>query len=289
MLWTPSGNSFGFSVDNFGATYTDAGIGVNSPGNASANVKGANTTMLAALAQDCYAMAIGFSGGNTAATIRRNLVDILIDPAGGTSWSVLIANLYCAYASLGCGGYWYYFPIYLKSGTSIGSANQSVTGTTSALRVLIRCYGKPTRPELLRVGTKVQTYGAVTGTTTGTAITPGTNALGAYTATLGTSTYDQWWWQCGLGYDDTTIGGGVSLSEATLMDIAHSTDGGTTKVPVADGIMANFSTSEQGGKAAFGIDVPYYPVPSGSTIYMRAASSIAPNTTPTCVAYGLGG
>ena len=50
-----------------------------------------------------------------------------------------------------------------------------------------KLFGKPTRPELLRVGTKVQTYGAVTASTSGTAITPGTNAMGAYTASLGTS------------------------------------------------------------------------------------------------------
>jgi hypothetical protein len=287
MLWTP-GNHFNWSVDNFGATYSDAGFGVSSPGHANANTKGANTAMLSAIQEDCYGILIMFAGGSASATIHRYLVDLLIDPAGGTAWTVAIANLYAPYASLGCGGYCYYFPLYLKAGTAIGTANQALVAA-KAIRVGIRCYGKPTRPELLRVGTKVQTYGATTATTTGTGITPGTNAMGAWTASLGTSSYDQFWWQGGIGYNDTTIGGGTSISEATLLDISASNDAGTTKVICAENIPANFSTTEQGGKAAFGSANPYRDVPSGAAIYMRAAATIAPNTTPTVVAYGLGG
>jgi len=249
--------------------------------------------MLVGIAEDCYGIAVGFAGGSAAATIHRYLVDLLIDPAAGvgnagSSWTVVIANLYAPYASLGCGGYWYYFPLYLKAGTAIGTANQALVAA-KAIRVMVRCYGKPTRPELLRVGTKVQTYGAVTSSdTTGTAITPGTNAMGSYTASLGTSSYDQFWWQAGLGYNDTTIGGGTSISEGTLLDVAASNDAGTTKTVVAESILLTASTTEQIGKAPFGTR-NQWEVPSGATIYCRAANTIAPNTTPTCVAYGLGG
>jgi hypothetical protein len=292
MLWTP-GCAFNWSVDNFGATYSDAGFGVNSPGHANANTKGANTNMLNGIAEDCYGMAICFTGNNVTGTTKRSLTDILIDPdAGvgnaGSSWSVLINNLYSAYAALGCGGYWYYFPVYLKAGTAIGSAHQDLVAGTVALRVGIKVFGKPTRPELLRVGTKIETFGAVTGTTTGSSITPGTNAMGAWTGTLGTTSNALFWWQGGLGYNDATIGGGTNISESTLLDISVSQDAGTTKTIVAENIMANFSATEQGGKAAFGSRLPYYDAPAGSTVYMRAASSIAPNTTPTVVAYGLG-
>lgn len=294
MLWTP-GNSFNWSVDNFGSAYADATIGVNSPGHANANTKGANTSMLTGLAEDCYGMAICFSGNNSSATIKRSLVDILIDPnagVGGTgsSWSVIIPNLYSSYASLGCGGYWYYFPIYLKAGTAIGSAHQDLVAGTVAMRVAIRVFGKPTRPDLIRVGTKVEAFGVTLGSTSGTAITPGTNTMGSYTASLGTTVSNLFWWQCGLGYNDTTIGGGsASVSEATLLDVAVSHDGGTNKIIVAENVMTNFSTTEQGGKAAFGSKLPYYDVKGGATVYMRAAATVTPNTTPTVIAYGLGG
>ena len=287
MLWTPS-NHFNWSVDNFGATYTDAAFGVSSPGHASANTKGANTAMLSAIAEDCYGIFIVFVGGSATTLTHRYLVDLLIDPAGGTSWSVVIANLYAPYASIGCGGYAYYFPLYLKAGTAIGTANQALVAG-KAIRVGIRCYGKPTRPELLRVGTKVQTYGADTATTSGTAITPGTSAMGSYSASLGTSSYNQFWWQGGIGFNDAAIGGGTSISETYWLDVAASNDAGTTKVICAESIRANFSTTEQGGKECFGASYPYRDVPSGANVYMRAACQGTPQTTPTCVAYGLGG
>lgn len=292
MLWTP-GNQFGFTVDNIADTYSDTGIGTNVVSNASAHTKGANTNILNGLAEDCYGLAIGFSRANSPAATRRNLCDILIDPAAGvgnsgSSWSIVIANLYCAYASLGCGGYWYYFPLYLKAGTAIGGSQQS-SNTTANLQVTLKAFGKPSRPELLKVGTKVQTYGAVTGTTSGTNISPGTNAKGVYTASLGTSSYDQFWWQGGLGYADSSIGGGASTSEASFLDVAVSNDAGTTKYIAAADIKANFSANEQGGKEAFGHTPPFWFLPSGGTVYMRAASTVVANTTPTAIAYGLGG
>ena len=41
MLFNSDSNVFNFSVDNYGSTFTDAGIGVNAPGHANANTKGA--------------------------------------------------------------------------------------------------------------------------------------------------------------------------------------------------------------------------------------------------------
>jgi len=280
MLFTP-GTDFGWSADNFGATYSDAGIGTNSPGHANANTKGANTAILSAIAEDCYGMAIGFSGGNTAATVRRNLVDILIDPAGGTSWSVLINNLLVNSASLVMGGWWYYFPVYLAAGTAIGSANQSLTASTSALRVFIRVFGKPTRPELVRCGTKIETFGAVTGTTTGTSITPGNAAMGSYTASLGTTANDLWWWQGGIAFNDTTL-----ADECELLDVAAGD--ATNKKLCAENILYVANNSEQCGKSAIGSRLPVQHVKAGENVYMRAVGTAAAQTTPVCVAYGLG-
>ena len=286
MLFTP-GNDFMWSASNFGSTYTDAGLGVNSPGHANANTKGANTNMLVGIAEDCYGIAIGFVGGFTAATIRRNLVDLLIDPAAGignagSSWSVVINNLYCAYASLVMGGYWYYFPLYLKAGTAIGTANQSLTAGTSALRVCIRVFGKPSRPELVKTGSKVQTYGAVTGTTKGTAITPGTGAMGALTASLGTLSYDQWWWQCGHGYNDAS-----TTDDAVLLDVLAGD--GTNNLMCGENFQFRITNGENAGMTAWGTSMPQRFIKSGNDVYMRAADVIAPQTTPTVVAYGMGG
>lgn len=287
MLWTP-GCEFGWSVDNFGATYTDAGIGLNSPGHANANTKGANTSMLVGIAEDCYGIAIGFSGGNTTNVARRNLVDLLIDPAAGvgnagSSWSVIIANLYCAMASLGQGGYWYYFPLYLKAGTAIGTANQSSTASTSALRVFIQVFGKPSRPDLVKVGSKVQTIGADTTTTAGsTTMTLGLNAMGALTASLGSTSSDLWWWQGGLGF------GSAGVNNASILFDLLAGDG-TNNLLCQENIQMVVRNSEEMGKGVMGSRYPYRFIPSGTNVYMRGLETLDNASEPTVVAYGLGG
>lgn len=286
MLWTPTSH-FNWAVDNFGATYSDAGIGINSPGHANANTKGANTNMLNGIAEDAYGIAIGFSGGNTAGASRRNLVDILIDPAagvgnGGSSWAVLINNLYCAGASLVGGGYWYYFPLYLNAGTAIGSANQSLTASTSALRVCIRVFGKPTKPELVKCGCKVETFGAVTATTTGTAITPGTAAMGSWTSAIATTSNDLWWWQAGIGHADANMSDG-----GLILDVGAG--GASNELVCAENIPVWWNNAEQYGKGAMGSKPPLRYVPSGLSVYARAAGTASPESTTTVVVYGVGG
>lgn len=290
MLMLNDVNTFNFSVDNFGATYTDAGIGTNVPGNASANVKGANTALLTGIAEDCYGIAICFSGGSTSTAIRRQMVDLLIDPGAGvggagSSWSVAIANLYANSPTLlgnsGFVGCWYYFPLFLKAGTAIGAAHQDLVAGTLALRVAVRVYGKPTRPDLIKVGTKVQTIGATVGTTTGVAVTPGTSVQGAYSASLGTTNFDAWWWQLGIGSADAAL-----LAISYIFDVAVDA---TNKRLVAPGIRYGTSSLENAGKSAIGICPPVKRVPAGTDIYVRGACTSAPDTGFTAIVYALGG
>lgn len=290
MLWTPV-NDFGWSVDNYGSTYTDAGIGVSSPGHANANTKGANTSMLVGIAEDCYGISISFSGRSGAAASQRCMVDLLIDPAAGvgntgSSWNVVIANLFAVGPTLGtvgAFGYHYYFPLYLKAGTAIGTAHQNNTAGTLALRVAIRCYGKPSRSELMKCGTLVQTINANTSTTGGTvATTPGTGAKGSYSATLGTLTRDSWWWQLGVGSTDTSM-----TANGYLWDIAANA---TNKIMCAENIMyAVVSNAEQAGKAAMGTNIPIKCISSGQDVYTRAAAVGAPDTGMFGIVYALGG
>lgn len=287
MLWSPA-NDFNWSVDNFGATYTDIGLGTNSPGNASANAKGANANLLTGLAEDCYALSICFSGANATTTIRRCLTDILIDPAAGvgnsgSAWSVLIANLAANSPSFGTDGsfgYWYYFPIYLTAGTAIGSAHQDSVATIQALRVSIRAYGKPSRPELVKVGTRVQTLGAVTGTTSGTAVTPGTGVKGSYSATLGTLNFDAFWWQLGVLSSDTSM-----TANGYLFDVAVNA---TNKLIVAENVpYVVVGTAERASMGAMGSGCQRNAV-AGDDVYVRGAAAAAPDSTMTAVVYAVG-
>jgi hypothetical protein len=290
MLWTP-GNSFGWSVDNYGATYTDTGLGTNSPGHANANTKGANTAMLSGLAEDCYGMSISFSGQSATTVARRCMTDILIDPAagvgvGGSSWSVLINNLFAmgpTFGTSGAFGYHYYFPIYLKAGTAIGTAHMNGTAGTLPLRVAIRCYGKPSRPDILRCGSLVQTLNAATASTGGTnAFTPGSSAKGSYSASLGTLTRDSWFWQLGVGTTDTSM-----TAAGYLCDVAANA---TNKIMCLENVMYTvIGTIEQASKSAFGTNNPYQDISAGQDVYARAACSGTPDSNMFPIVYALGG
>lgn len=287
MLWTP-GNEFNWTVSSFGANFSDAGLGANSPGNASANQKGANTNLLAGIAEDCYGLAICFSGGNSSTASRRQLTDILIDPAAGvgnngSAWSVLIANLASNSPAFtaGAAGYWYYFPIYLAAGTAIGSAHQDNTAGTLALRVSLRVYGKPSRPDLLKVGARVQTLGASIGTTVGTTVAPGTSVMGSYSATLGTLNFDAWWWQLGVLSTDSSMS-----TNSYLFDVAANA---TNKIICMEGVQYGVvGSAEQASKSAFGAEVPYRMISSGQDIYVRGVGSTTADTGMSAVVYAVG-
>src|SRR5690242_9590746 len=129
MLFNPMVNGLGATVDNFGATITDSGIGSNVIANGSANTKGTATICITALNNQkaSYGIGILLTGGNTSAAIRRYLVDILWD-AGPTPSTVRIPNLYANSPSLIAGGYRYYFPIYIPAGFPIAARCQCSTG-----------------------------------------------------------------------------------------------------------------------------------------------------------------
>lgn len=290
MLWVP-GTDFGWQVDNFGSTYTDTGIGINSPGHANANTKGANTQMLAGIAEDCYGILIGFSGRSTSGAAVRCLTDLLIDPdagigGAGSAWSVIIANLYANAPTLGVAGaigQWYYFPLYLKAGTAIGTAHQDLVAGTMPLRVMIRVFGKPKRPDMVKCGTKVQTLGAVVGSTNGTAVTPGSSAMGSWSASLGQISGDKWWWQLGIGSNDTSM-----TARSYLFDIGANA---TNKILCAQGIPYNVvGTAEQAGMGAMGFIPPYKEISNGQDVYVRGASvGGSPDSSMTATVYALGG
>ena len=284
MLYNPYDCDLVPLVDNFGSTYTNAGLGTAASANASAHVKGTPVSLIsgASVTQDVYGIGIIFNNGTTAGVIRRFFADILIDPAGGTSWSVIIPNLYVNMASLISNGWRYYFPLYVKSGTSFGFQQQS-TASSSTLRCSVQLFGKPKRMENLRFGTRIETFGVNTGTTSGAAHTPGTSALSTYTS-IGTTSKDLWWWQWGgIGYNSVNFASGNTI----LADVACGD--GTNMLTCINKILCYNTTAEAMAKDAFGLGSCYREIPGGTGVYVRSACTGTPETTPTTTVYGLGG
>jgi hypothetical protein len=211
----------------------------------------------------------------------------LIDPAAGignagSSWSVLINNLFTNGPAMTAAtiGHWFYFPIFIAAGTAIGARVQDVVGAAT-VRCCVRLYGRPTRPDVLNVGTRVQTIGATTASTDGVSVTPGNNVVGTYSASLGTLTSPAWWWQLGLGSADTSM-----TAQIYRFDIAHDA---TAKYICSQGIVYHIptTTGELSGKAAFGEREPIRAAPSGTDVYVRGHAAATPDTGFTTVVYAL--
>lgn len=282
MLFTP-GNGFGFSVDNWGAnSHSAANFGTAVTAHATnANTKGTAVSLIAgsSVTEDIFGIAIGFGTGAASAAVRNFLADILIDPAGGSSWTTLIPNLATNSPAIGGFGFWFYFPLWIKSGTSIGCQVQCTTANI-VTRVGVRLYGKPSRPEMCRVGTRVKTFGAVTASSEGTAVTPGNGNVGSYSASLGTTADDIFWWQLGFGCNDST-----KSSVGYMFDIACGD--ASNKLLVAEGIPALNDASENTQKAAFGYNLPMRDVPAGANVYVRASASSTPDSNITATVHGV--
>ncbi len=282
MLFTlPS--SFNWTANNFGATYTDAGLGTAVTSGAVAHLKGTPVSLLAGsiLTTDVYGISIGFTGGNSTGAIRIFLADLLIDPNGASSWQVLIKNLIVSNPSAVVGGYWYYFPLYLKAGTSIGMQHQCTTGTIS-MRCLVQVYGKPSRPEMIKCGSYVESFGVTLASTTGTSVTAGTMVMGSYSASLGTTVRPLWWWQGGLAINEVAHNASCLFTDIAVGDT-------NTKNLVAEGIRQTTTSAEQHGKVAFGYHVPYNIITPNNSVFMRTASIVGADGNISGCAYGLGG
>lgn len=233
MLGIPM-NEWNWEVSNFSSTnYTVAAFGTAVTPAASPS-KGSYTALLNNIANDAFGIYICVGASGTAGAIYGGQIDIAIDAANGTSWTLVIPDLTYMHTSIVFGGSWWYFPLFIPRGSAIAARALANTGTT-AIRVGVKLVGQPTRPELVRTGSYVETFNASTsgwGTTVVAAsATPG--AWGSYTASLGTTVKPLWWWQVSCTFNDSAlvkyishwleVWGGASSSDKKLMECAWNT------------------------------------------------------------------
>ena len=197
-------------VDNFGTTPASLHGTTVTPG--VLNADGTAAQLLAAQTFDIYYIVVGLAGYNATGTAMNALADILIDPAGGTAWKVLISGLVCGFT----GGYtagvqatlMYRFPIYIEAGATIGCQTQvSAASPPSAgiTKVTIQAYGPPSRPDVWWCGAGVETLGVTAATSTAVSVTPGNTGAYGNWATIGTSTARYGSIQMGLNGVDSNM------------------------------------------------------------------------------------
>jgi len=158
----PAGNAIGTSFTSGGSQHTD----------------GTAVSVISALTHDVHYLVVSFGGvSGTATADTACLADILIDPAGGTSWTALINDLVIGFMPVLTGGQvghqiYYYFPLWIPAGASLGVQSRCNVVSWQS-RVCMWAYGNPSRPDMWWCGQGVESLGINAASSKGTDITPG--------------------------------------------------------------------------------------------------------------------
>ncbi len=173
-------------TSNYAATPTSgpgtaAVVGANS-------TDGAAVTLVSALGHDVHKIRLRM-GGTSATTVDGNAAgDLLIDPAGGTSWSVLINDLVSGFTNTANTGVpqFYDFPLYIPAGASVGWQCKTVHTADMAMAVTFEGWGEPSNPSMWWCGQGVETLGI--SDAKGTAITSGASGADGTWTSVGSVT-----------------------------------------------------------------------------------------------------
>jgi hypothetical protein len=251
------------------------------PGN---NTPGSWTQIMGPTSTASHVIEIIVGGIGVSASATDSLTDIGIDPAGGTSYTTMIPSLLSSYAvgvnsnNAGFGCSWL-FPVYIPAGATIaarGSINNATVGTQQVYCKLYRALD----PSRVRTGTGVIAYGATAASSTGTAVTFGTAAVGSYTQ-LGSavSALAPWHWLVSSARASTT-----TVNASTYVADLAIGDASNKRVIVARQESATNSNEQRGavhrgfnGQSAV-----------GDLVYVRGWAGDAA-TTYTAIAYGVYG
>lgn len=283
MLLPAGLSGYAFTYDNWGTNPASVPSTSVVPG--ASNVEGAWTQVASSanIAHDCYWLYLRVSDNATASNAKNQIIDIGVDPAGGTSYTAVISDLVCGMASGATTGSKHFcFPIFIKAGSSVAVRIQGSNATAGTVRVGCKFYGQPTSPENVPVGTIFQTFGTIA-TSGGTSFTPGNAADGAWVS-LGTATTPLWWWQVGV-----QINNGTQSAHYTYIEVAVG--GSTNKKTILRYEMAS-TTNEVNIDVLLGnmtfVDC-YWPVPAGAEIWIRGRNSAAPVSGYNATVIGVGG
>lgn len=255
-------SGWNWQASNLANPTTNPGT-VVTPANGS---KGAWTTLLnsAAVENDVWLVKLWVTNGNTSAAVRDILLDIGIDPNGGTAFSVLLPDLIVSQASnaVQC-GISLYFPVRIPAGSSIGARAQS--NSTSTVRVSITVYGRPMRPEYAWSASYVEGLGTITGNT-GVSFTCGSSGAEGNWTTVGTLTRSAKFIVPTFG-----ISNGTTTSLMYYIDIGASD--GTTTAPIIENIPVFLpGTAEQTGWIA-PVEAGAVDLPGGTELRIRGSCS----------------
>lgn len=244
-LIVPGGPVFAHWSDNFTASTPAVAPGTAVPAGSTtayvANEDGDPVGLIGALAHDCEYLVIAAHNGNVNGGNTSTLLDILVDPAGGTSWSEFIADLLIGYsiaiASSAGVSRMYHFPVWLPAGTAIGARARGAHSALVTPSIVAYAAGGNKNPASWWCGQKVETVGTFDAANSrGQAHTPGN-----------TGTYSSW---TSLGSPVAARGGAVQYAvqaegDNSLAQRTYHFQFGAGSSPIGPTINSMTGTSEQ--------------------------------------------
>ena len=278
-LILPNGPSWGRWTHNYGAvstiTSSTAYGTAHSPGaNSGTPADGSATTVLSALAHDCEYLVIGLTGFGTSGQDQSTMLDVLIDTAGGTSWTELISDLLVGMIAVTQGwtisagpALMYHFPIWLPAGTSIGVRSKTVNASapSTSPRVLMLAAGDNKNPGSWWCGQKVATVGTLDqNACRGQAITCGASASFGSWADLASPLSAR-----GGAVQFAVQGAGNSSQSAGVYYMEFGFSGAAAWPPVYKCL-----TSQEAGTHWFHGPM-FYDFPAGAQLQVRGGSSLS--------------
>lgn len=272
-------NKFNFRFNNYGAPSTTVMGTSVTPG--ASNAEGSWTQIATSgnIARDCYGLLLSVNNGATAGEAKNHLLDIGVDQAGGSSYTAVISNIVCGGSS--STGDAFYFPIFIKNGSSVAVRIQGSHATAGTVRILAEFYGSPSRPEMVQAGTFSETIGTITNSN-GVSFTPGDSGAEGSWVSLGTTSRRLWWWQPGIQIDDPTN----NTLSAGYFDLAFGD--ATNKQMIFENIIMVIPTTGE-TRTKLLCSQGYCDVPSGSELFIRGSWATAAPSGFNAVAIGIGG
>jgi hypothetical protein len=228
---------------------------------ATAHTKGSWTQLIDSTPYDAYGIWIGIDGIHTSAAATAYLVDIGVGPAG--SEQVIIPNLEAWGANstgVGLNPRSYWFPVYIPAGSRIAARSQSVTASKTC-RVMVVLDGVPWYG-LWGFGPVVD-YGTNLASSSGTSVTPGNGVFGNWVQ-VGTTTRDHTFWTVGIDY--------LTNSNISALTIIVEVGVGSSGAQRSLGVLRFRTTTDEQIGISFPLFLASLPVPSGTPVWVRAAS-----------------
>jgi hypothetical protein len=263
--------SWGFTATSLtGTPGTTIGTVVTANAN---DADGTAVALISALSRDVEFLSVGAGAFAAATGNGSTLLDILVDPAGGTSWSVLISDLLVGWTStpgVAAGqSVDYMFPLWVPAGSAIGARARTAHTSNISGRVTVNVFGDSPHPASWWCGQRVETIGVDDTISQGTNHTPGNSGAFSNWANFGsTLSADCGAIQFGVHGANTDT---TSQTAAYHFQFGVGTAANTNVKQIGPTIHRTTNTSEAG--AMSNNDVIFCALPSGTQLQTRGTCS----------------